>query len=252
MAKNRNSFSEITLFYVASNLYLWRESKQHSMFYIITTAFAVYTTFLTHSATSAVSVLLMIILSIGYAVTKKTISFKLFLSVYAVVFVSLIIMQSVNIPFMSEIMGYFQKDSSLTGRTDIWKTALNLISEHPTFGRGYDTTVLLRNGIVENDPHNSILYMLLTQGTCGTLIFICMFYRTLTEAGHVLINDTLYSHMYIFIIVWMIRGLTESAFTYTHFVFWISIIVIEMLILEKKKEMVNGEDNEKEIYRHTF
>ena len=94
--------------------------------------------------------------------------------------------------------------------------------------------------------------MLLTQGFCGTIIFFSMFYNTLTKAKSVLKNDTLFSYMYIFIIVWMIRGLTESAFTYTHFVFWIAIIIIEMLVLEKKKEMSNGEENEKKIHEYTF
>lgn len=252
VALNRNSYVEITLFYVASNLYLWTKNKRHSLFYLLTTALAIYTTYLTHSATSTVSMLIMVLLTAYYIIAKKTISFKTFLIAYIGIFISLIIIQSAKTPFLSEILEYFQKDSSLTGRTDIWKTSFDLITEHPIFGRGYDTSALLKNGVLENDPHNSILYMLLTQGFCGTIIFFSMFYNTLTKAKSVLKNDTLFSYMYIFIIVWMIRGLTESAFTYTHFVFWIAIIIIEMLVLEKKKEMSNGEENEKKIHEYTF
>lgn len=252
VSSNRNAYSEITLFYVASNLYLWAKSKRHTLFYLSTTALAIYTTYLTHSATSIVSLLLMLLLLVWYITTKKIISFKAFLGMYIGIFISLIIIQSAETPFLSEILEFFQKDSSLTGRTDIWTTTFDLISEHPIFGRGYDTHILADNGILENDPHNGILYMLLTQGICGTIIFFSMFYNTLTKAKSVLKNDTLFSYMYIFIIVWMIRGLTESVFTYTHFVFWIAIIIIEMLILEKKKEMSVGEENEKKIHEYTF
>ena len=252
VAANRNSYSEITLFYVASNLYLWAKNKRYSLFYLLTTALAMYTTYLTHSATSTVSMFIMVVLASYYIIAKKTISFKAFLIAYIGIFVSLVIIQSAEIPFLSEIIEYFRKDNSLTGRTDIWKTSFKLIAEYPIFGRGYDTYALFKNGVLENDPHNGILYMLLTQGFCGTIIFFSLFCNTLTKAKYILKNNTLFSYMYIFIIVWMIRGLTESVFSYTHFVFWIAIIIIEMLILEKKKEMSIGEENEKKIHEYTF
>lgn len=239
VAPNRNSYAEITLFYVASNLYLWAKSKRNSLFYLATTALAIYTTYLTHSATATICLLVMIALSIWYIVSKKTISFNLFLGAYICIFISLIIVQSANTPFLSEILQYFQKSSSLTGRTDIWKLTFDLILEHPILGRGYDTFALLKNGVMENDPHNGVLYMILTQGFCGLIIFFSMFYKTIIEAKYALKDETLFSYMYIFIIVWMIRGLTESIFAYTHFVFWIAIIIIEMLVIEKKKDLLD-------------
>lgn len=246
VALNRNSYAEITLFYVASNFYLWAKSKRRSLFYIVTTALAIYTTCLTHGATSTLCLILLVILSVWYVITKKLIPFKLFLISYSIVFILLIIIQTTDFPFLTEILEYFQKDSSLTGRTEIWKTSLELISEYPILGRGYDTIALELNGVSENDPHNSILYMLLTQGFFGTIIFFSMFYKTIAKAKNILKYNILFSYMYIFIVVWIIRGLTESAFTYTHFVFWIAIIIIEMLIVEKE-EIISGEKNGQEI-----
>jgi O-antigen ligase len=250
VAANRNSYAEITLFYVASNFYLWGQNKKRSWFYILTTALAVYTTYLTHGATSNVTMLLMILMAAYYTIFKKTIEFRTFLIAYVAIFISLIIMQSTENPLLAGIFQIFEKDSSMTGRTDIWKTSLRLIAEYPIFGRGYDTQVLWQNGIGENDPHNSILYMLLTQGLCGTIIFFVLFYNTLTKAKALLRYNPLFSYMYIFIITWMIRGLTESVFSYTHFVFWIAIIIIEMLFLENNKERSIGEDNEQKIHQY--
>ena len=249
VATNRNSYAEISLFYIASNLYLWEKSKKHSLYYIITTALAVYTTFLTHSATATICVVLLIALVLLYKTTKKTLPFKTLIIGYAVLFVFLIIIQSGNIPFLSDVIKYFQKDTSLTGRTDIWKIAMNLISEHLIFGRGFDTNSMLASGVIENDPHNGILYMLLTQGLVGTIMFFGMFFKTITMAKKTINDNILFSYMYIFIVVWMVRGFTESAFTYTHFIFWIAIIVIEMLIKERKKEEMYEEISyEKKLY----
>lgn len=245
---NRNSYAEITLFFITSNLYLWTKSKRHSLYYILTTALAVYTTYLTHSATTGVSLTLLIALWIIYVCTKKTLPFKAVMAMYFTIFVSMIIIQSSNTPFLSEIIEYFEKDTSLTGRTQIWKISLDLISDNLILGSGFDNYNLLFKGISENDPHNSILYMLLTQGLCGTILFLSLFFSTISKAKFVLKNNNMFNHMYIFIIAWLIRGLTESVFSYAHFVFWISIIIIEMLILEREKELIS----ENEIFKYNI
>ncbi|MBQ7793757.1 MAG: hypothetical protein IJ366_04470, partial [Clostridia bacterium] len=51
-------------------------------------------------------------------------------------------------------------------------------------------------------------------------------------------SNQLAAYMYIFIIVWMIRGLTESIFSYTHYVFWLAFIVIEMVEVEATQKSV--------------
>lgn len=61
-------------------------------------------------------------------------------------------------------MSLFERSPSFTGRTDIWTITLNSILEYPFVGFGYDTNVLFEQGVLTNDPHNSILYILLTQG----------------------------------------------------------------------------------------
>ena len=242
VSHNRNSYADIALLYIASNIYLWSRNKKHTIFYLLTTGVAFYTTYLTHSATSTICAILLIVLSLMYVFTKKTIPLTVFLAGYVFIFISLIILQSANTPFLSEITNYFDKSTGLTGRTNIWTTTIDVIKNNPVFGRGYDTYALAKRGIVENDPHNSVLYILLTQGFCGIIMFLIMFYNPIKTAKRILENNSLFSFMYNFVIVWMIRGLTESVFSYSHFTFWIAVIIIEILNLEKRKQRSMNEE----------
>lgn len=242
VAYNRNSYADISLFYIASNIYLWSKKKKYTLFYLPTTIIALYTTYLTHSATSTVCAFLLVLLSLIYLFTKRTIPLSIFVGGYIFIFVSLIIIQSSNTPFLSQITRYFQKSNGLTGRTNIWTTTMKLLTEAPVFGRGFDTYVLARNGIVENDPHNSILYTLLTQGVCGIFIIIYMLYKPIKIARQTLGNNDLFAFLYIFIMIWMVRGLTESVMSYTHFTFWISVVAVEMLITTNQKNILDKKD----------
>ena len=238
VAKNRNSYTEISLLYIVSNMYLWNKNKKHSLYYICTTAIAVYTTYLTHSATGTVSMVILFALSLLYAYKGVLIPFRLFVIGYAVIFVMLIIMQSADVPFLELITDIFQKDIGMTGRTKIWEKSIKLITEYPVFGRGFDTYALYKEGVYENDPHNSILYILLTQGAVGLTILLGVFGRVISKAKNIIKSNQLAAYMYIFIIVWMIRGLTESIFSYTHYVFWLAFIVIEMVEVEATQKSV--------------
>ncbi len=241
VVKNRNSFGEISLFFITTNIFLWSRNKKYTWYFLITTAIGFVATYMTHSAASTVSAALIIFLSAIYFITKKLIPLNWFLIAYGFIFVSLIIIQSSDTPFLADILKIFNKSSTLTGRMNIWPVALKLILEHPLLGHGYDTTVLIRNGIILNDPHNSILYMLLTQGFVGTGIFFAFFFTILYRGKKLLKNNNLFALMYIFILAWMIRGLVESVFSYAHFVFWLSLLIIEMLTEQEKQYASNGE-----------
>ena len=40
----------------------------------------------------------------------------------------------------------------------------------------------------------------------------------------------------------MVRGLTESVLSYTHFTFWISVVAVEMLITTNQKNILDKKD----------
>lgn len=231
ITSNRNSYSEISLFYIATNFYIWRKDKKHFVWRSITTLIAVFTTIMTNSATSIICTALLFVLMMGCVFKKmrKLYSFNVFSVVYIVVFTIVVLIQNSDLAIMKNITTLFDKTSSLTGRTDIWEVSINYISKSPLFGFGYDTNVLLSQGIIENDPHNGILYIALTQGIVGIIALVCMIsFLVRIDRNEDIKRDDAYISMFIFVLVWLVKGLVESVFSYTHFVFWCSIIVLEL------------------------
>ena len=62
IAANRNSYSEISLLYIATNYYIWKKEKKALLWRLCTTIVAVYTTFLTNGATSILCVCMLLLL----------------------------------------------------------------------------------------------------------------------------------------------------------------------------------------------
>lgn len=238
---NRNSYVEISLFYIATNIYLWMQTKKYSLYFILTTGLAIYTTYLTHSATAMICVALFIALSLIYYLTQRTPPFKTVLIIYLLFFIYMILLQSENVLFLKQLTEYFDKDITLTGRTEIWDKALDLIFEHPIFGRGFDSIVLYRMRIWENDPHNGILYILLTQGLFGMILLFSVFMIIMTRVQKIIKKNKLCTFMNLFVIVWLVRGLAESVFAYTHYVFWVALIIMEMSMFEENQKAEKSE-----------
>lgn len=239
ITSNRNSYSEISLFYIATNFYIWRKDKKHFLWRCITSFIAVYTTIMTNSATSIMCTTLLLVLMLGcnFKTMSKLYSLNLFFVVYIVAFTIIVLMQNTDLEITKVITTFFDKTSSFTGRTDIWSMSINYIPKSPLFGFGYDNHVLLNQGIIENDPHNGILYIALTQGIAGIISFVCMisFVVGIDRDTNVKRDDA-YITMLIFVIVWLVKGLVESVFSYTHFIFWCAIIVLELQYRNSLKE----------------
>ena len=235
IAANRNSYSEISLFFIATNFYIWRQEKKWSLWRFLTTLLAVYTTFLTNGATSIICVclLLLLLLVCNNRVFSKIYSFNFFALIYIVLFCVIVLSQYTDVGVLQYISTLFGKTTSMTGRTDIWATTIASISKSPIFGLGYDTSVLLNQGIYENDPHNGLLYIVLTQGIIGLITFIGMLLFVIKNSkNYKHRNNNAYMTMLAFIVVWLIKGLVESAFSYSHFVFWCALIIMELCIYD--------------------
>lgn len=115
------------------------------------------------------------------------------------------------------------------------------MSKFPLFGYGYDTEILLQNGVKENDPHNGIIYILLTGGVLGLVLFLVMLKPLLVNRHcDIDVKDSTYVYLRIFAFTWAIRGLVESVFSYTHFVFWITVIAFDVMSYLRRREKRNG------------
>ena len=233
IADNRNSYAEFTLFFVVSNFCLWRHNKSSWLWRLLTSAVAVYTTIMTNGATSIICMYLLVFLLIAIAIWKSIghlVSFNVFSVVYVVVFAVMVMSQYTEWGALQFIIDTFEKSSSLTGRTDIWRVTIEQISANPIFGFGYESNALLEVGIVENDPHNSVLYTMFTQGIVGILAFVVMTsFLWRKDVDTKIKGNILYNAMAIFVMVWFVRGLTESVFSYSHFVFWCALIIMEKI-----------------------
>ena len=228
---NRNTYSEISLFYIATSFYLWRWDVKRLLWQIPMLLVAVLTTVLTNGATSilCLCLLLLVMLALQIKGASRFLSFNLFLTLYLALFVLLLGSRGADFPLLRYVSALFGKSSTLTGRLEIWSAALGELYKSPIFGFGYDTSLLLDLGIRENDPHSGLLYIALTQGLLGVVAFACMLVFLIKNSGRAdLRNDRRYQTMLVFILVWLVKGLVESVFSYTHFVFWCALIAAEL------------------------
>ena len=234
IAANRNSYAEITMFLIVSSFCIYQK-KRKLLPFVFSVGLSVYTTLLTNSATATICVILLSgsMLLISLKKIAKHLSFGMFAFAYFAVFILLILFQNTDGGIFQWITETFNKDVTFTGRTDLWSAAMEAISQRPIFGYGYDTDVLLQYGMRYTDPHNSILYILLTEGILGVIAFMVMILSVFAKKkDSKLKSNYIYASMLIFFMIWLIRGLVESGCSYSHFLFWASIIILDRLQLE--------------------
>ena len=241
IAANRNSYADITLFYIATSFCLYIKTKRSLLFFLVSILIAFYTTLLTESATASICMVLLIILLCFLFVKRipKFVSFNAFFIGYAILFSVLVLFQYVQGFHLDWLFNLFGKNSTLTGRTELWKSALEAFEQKPLTGWGYDTQILKKLGMNFNDPHNSFLYIMVTQGVLGVIAFLVILLPIFRRNNcNEIKSDAIYWTMQSFIIIWMIRGLVESIFSYPHFVFWISVIILDIMVNKEKDEEV--------------
>lgn len=89
---------------------------------------------------------------------------------------------------LDAILGFFGRDATFTGRTDIWKYAPDAIAQSPLLGYGFASTtyggymldLYKRFGLF--DPHNGYLNMLLGTGLIGLVLFMATIISAATTA----------------------------------------------------------------------
>ena len=88
---------------------------------------------------------------------------------------------------LADILGLFGRDVTLTGRTQIWATALEMIDQHLWLGLGYGSHVnvmmdYLRTALFSSavDTHNGYLDVLAAVGLIG---FICFLLAVIVSIG---------------------------------------------------------------------
>ena len=228
-ATNRNSYAEITLFFLVTNFCIYSK-KRNIVRLVLCHALAIITTVMTRSATATIciTILTVLLLLILNKFLSSHFPFAAFLVFYVFAFCAIMAYQGAEFNGLEWILDAFNKNSTLTGRTNLWAAAFDAISEKLLFGYGFDSEVLLNYGAKYTDPHNSILYILLTQGIAGASVMVLVIFSIMLKSrSKKLKSEYLFCAMLAFVVVWMIRGLVESGLSYTHFAFWVSLIILE-------------------------
>ncbi len=222
VASNRNSFSEIALFDIAICFYFmkYRKFAIGSIFII---ALCLYGIYLAQSATSIVCAVALIGLLTFNRLLKFLTDLKVFL--FYVIICGLIFLIVINFNLIDGLADFLNKSGTFNRRTGIWDYSISLVKKNPFLGYGYDNTMLLDHGFKENDPHNGILYIMLTQGLLGLFVFAYALYVTLKDVDKYKDNP-LVRILFIYMIIWATRSFVESGYSYTHFVFWVNALII--------------------------
>lgn len=235
IAFNRNGYIEFALLLLISNFAL--KPSKIKLFDIILIFITLITIYLTGSATAIVITLLVIVFIFFKRFLKFEINTKLIIKIIFAFWVIFLIF-SINFDF-SFISSIFNKTSTLSGRTILWERTIDYIKKRPLMGYSYDNSVikntyspLYYNYFKTNDPHNAILYLMLSSGILGTICTVCYILVLLSSKKIFLQEKNKYLILYI--IAFLIRGMVESCLHYSHVLFYIVLILL------------NGDDKKKE------
>ena len=180
------------LYFGGINLYLaiqfledekGEDSHIKKIAYFILFLYGVYLLFQTHSRNIVIAEIFVLVPLLAKKIFTKKICYyviSLFSILYSALNVWLNIIIQNNGKWYNTLLQlsskYFGKDTVFDGRLMLQTQALQLISEHPIVGHGYECYSV---GLA---PHNNFLVMMFTTGTIGTLIYYIFVFKILKMA----------------------------------------------------------------------
>ena len=138
------------------------------------------------------------------------------------------------------VLGLLGRDSSLTGRTQLWGLVWHMIQERPWFGYGYggfwlgfdgpSAPVWLATGWNPPSAHNGLLDLLLDLGFVGLLILvpivITVFHHAIALARRGRVLDTAFP--LIFLVFYLVSNTTESFLVAYNTLSWVLFVTITL------------------------
>ncbi|MGF1568121.1 MAG: O-antigen ligase family protein [Nodosilinea sp.] len=131
------------------------------------------------------------------------------------------------------VLGFFDKDLTLTGRTEIWPAAINKIQERPWLGYGFngfwhdirgesaDIIRTVRWNV--GNSHNGFLDLILQLGLVGFVVFILIAWTTLVKSCLIVQNDFRWEYLWpvVFLMYIFLINFAESTLMSQNDFFWI-------------------------------
>lgn len=220
----------LIMFFAMSIYYDIRYNERVSKFSIVmgglSVAFCIY-----HNSGQGISmfgvmIVLMLLNKVCYERLWKLAKPMIVLIVLTIIYYLVITLRFTEISFVVDyITMVLSKDVSLTGRDAIFKGALEIFSNHPWIGYGYNNAIvndiLGRKFMQFNTAHNSMLQMLIDYGMIGTGLFISLVYCWMTRMYKQI--EIAPKMVYFAIIAMFIGGLVNMVVPSNNF--WILIIL---------------------------
>ena len=139
--------------------------------------------------------------------------------------------------YLNKVLDFiFQKDSSLSGRTDLWTILILMVIQKPIMGMGVvDSLSEITHIYWANQAHNQFLQVLVQGGVLGLSFFLILLWSSFSKVDRIK-NINLKEPFILFGIVYMIAFQMEA---YIQPIFYIILMLAHNIdVLEE--EMVNG------------
>lgn len=207
--------------------------------------FSIILVLLSGSSTAVMGFVVVVFLSIIFSFEKVFLSLRLGRTIF-VLLILFIICSAIIVSFSKDLLafipGLFDKDLTLTGRTDIWAYVWDEIQKKPLLGYGYSTYWVKGTSRIETfqiiQSHNSYLEITLQVGILGFLLFfiLCVsFFKRIFNK-----NDNL---AFLALLTILILNFTEGSLFQTRgrstFIFMFFYILVSSFFFELKRPFKN-------------
>ena len=193
---------------------------------LIITWVAVYTgVFLTHSTTTKIGLLVLLILiaTIQFPILRKYLfSWKTTAAIIAILFFGVVVLREQGV-LPVNVVHLLDKDASFTARTVLWDRSLNSIRIHPWFGIGDSTEINIGLFALVQEhayAHNEILDVLVKSGFIGLILYLnCIANSIRTIKGRENLHNKIWlAFMTSYWISMMVESYSNYKFYYFYFV----------------------------------
>jgi len=167
-----------------NNFIINKINKKRIFDFIFLLFISCYILITVNSATSIIVLLVFIVLMlISNNKLYSKLSMKIISIIYVLLFLCIVFFQIQN-NFSGFIENVFDKDSTFTGRTEIWEKSIDYIKNKPILGYGLepsDIRVIKMNNIAALNSHNMILEIFYEGGLVLMTIFTCFWIKFCKE-----------------------------------------------------------------------
>ena len=141
--------------------------------------------------------------------------------------------------YSTELAGVFGKDTTLTGRTELWAMILQSIARRPLLGYGYNAfwlgmkgeslSIIAASGWVVYHAHNGLLDVLLGLGAVGGVLFLVTYVKLVGMiVSHTRNSGATLGELWpaSFLVLLTVINCTESLLLSANTIFWLLYVAI--------------------------